>query len=1582
MLAEYQGEMAPATAALRCEQCQREGVAVCQLHRYHGLQQVAGVERRRLLLLDAGAGTAVKSETLAEAAIHGRLDAVEHLLAAGADPNDKGQFFSDCAPLYWAVYYGRQRRSGEHFGRRDVEIYSRSAGTFLPGTVNSADPETGALTVEYTDSKDGLRRGLRENTAETAHGDGKAVVCSPGATKFKVITANNSACLRRRSIVGMLLDSGANPAWNHPRGGKTPLHVAAEHGDIRALELLLEHPKVDPNAEDQYGTTPLACAARWGHTECKVALLQAGARSGPESAHTSATADDDNVYFDAVLGAQAERERRKAQILGIRAKEKADAEAKRRLEACTLWVHFSSAMAVLDKWRNRPLSELERQVIAAEEAEARVEKEKEQARSALEQEKRAMEEARAMEAQAEREKLEAEAAQRALQIEEDEAQRAMQEAKVQQDIADEATVRELNACNALKEAVLWKQQTAQALGRAREALAADTGKNQTKCEQKVAEKQKIDEAAGREVELARQHYADTQREANLERQKSVDLMKKADQERAEAEEAKLKWEQEQREARDAEVLAKEQGNEAYQAAERAQREQRELEKAQSEKAKEMQRLVVEEERARIEGLRSIHLHDGVQKKHELEEKAEREHEEAEQAAKIAAREEREAQQAEEKAKVAQRDAGEALQYAAREQEEADQAHAAVCKQREVVSKAEVHVQSRIHVLKMQRVRVQYYQELLDKVEDPKSHLDRRSPTRIKQDRKKALSDLTEAKHQEASAQEEYDKAQEDLKKAQQVLWENTKHMSRERREAENAKIEATRKAHEAQLAEQLLDKEIEEAKTAIEKQKREQEEANEARKAAKAAAAIARKSAKKMFTSAGAIYRGHEKDRRLEQEDERRKLRDARKHSQELLKNELVKTHGMDELSYEYIKRMMERWREANRWLDIEVDDLIAAWVYSMGPGGAYPNKCECGYKPPQGKSLTEAAREAFDKIDKDRSGAASCAELAELCRSGDGPQGKALSEQGAKKAMIAMDTDGSGTVEFVEFVDWWKMNAGQCTCKPDGKNFKVFDKLNFAMRVIHSPNESPSDFQWLSYHLANAVKYVPGAQKLDGRQVETLYRGQAANAYGGPYWSVSEKCRPPKDETCDSSCTQCYKCGDTVVWNGYTSTSRSRAAAEDFAGNDGVLFEIVGAREGLGACFATEPPLSAWPDEDEILLPAGATFKVLSHTKKSGERIHVRLEHLGEWLPPPTSTIRNFLHQCASCCGGASRKYAETPAGGNVDIEKSGTSVDNTSVPSRPSETIQIDKNSLVVNDVRQLRALGAEREDFPLKFELVREHKLPEDCYNAIQMQWDEHRQTESIRLTRDDWIAAWLYSASAKPGSPESGIIEKFNESMRRHASLEEFKYLHRGLGNAAKGFPAVLQNQRLYRGEQVFSVDDRQQYQRGHRVRWDDFRATTVELAKAESEAGMNGALFEILERQADGLVNAGFSKALPLPLDLKRDDEFVIAAGATFEVEKVLMPKSNTASSASLHAASVTTIVLKFVGMDADMDESPPASERDAAVVPLDKDSADNNSDDLIPEDADESECENVSEPEANGELELDLDLKLEPQPPG
>jgi ankyrin repeat protein len=70
---------------------------------------------------------------------------------------------------------------------------------------------------------------------------------------------------KRRAIVAYLLDKGAdvNAATND---GLTPLHMAAQNGDIAIIGLLLEpgrETKVD--AVDSKGWTPLDRAMKWGH---------------------------------------------------------------------------------------------------------------------------------------------------------------------------------------------------------------------------------------------------------------------------------------------------------------------------------------------------------------------------------------------------------------------------------------------------------------------------------------------------------------------------------------------------------------------------------------------------------------------------------------------------------------------------------------------------------------------------------------------------------------------------------------------------------------------------------------------------------------------------------------------------------------------------------------------------------------------------------------------------------------------------------------------------------------------------------------------------------------------------------------------------------------------------------------------------------------------------------------------------------------------------------------------------------------------------------------------------------------------
>ena len=78
-------------------------------------------------------------------------------------------------------------------------------------------------------------------------------------------------------VLNMLIARGANVNAIHPQG-HTPLHLAAEAGDPRAVEILLKN-GADPNAVDRFGLTPLHYAASrsaWVNFEITALLLAGG----------------------------------------------------------------------------------------------------------------------------------------------------------------------------------------------------------------------------------------------------------------------------------------------------------------------------------------------------------------------------------------------------------------------------------------------------------------------------------------------------------------------------------------------------------------------------------------------------------------------------------------------------------------------------------------------------------------------------------------------------------------------------------------------------------------------------------------------------------------------------------------------------------------------------------------------------------------------------------------------------------------------------------------------------------------------------------------------------------------------------------------------------------------------------------------------------------------------------------------------------------------------------------------------------------------------------------------------------------
>ncbi|MBI4418743.1 MAG: ankyrin repeat domain-containing protein [Ignavibacteriales bacterium] len=81
---------------------------------------------------------------------------------------------------------------------------------------------------------------------------------------------------RHYEVAVFLLKNGMDPNHMNWRGFRL-LHDMAYTGDVQKARLLLDHgADIDP-IDDEYSTTPLGYAARWGHQEVAALLLERGA---------------------------------------------------------------------------------------------------------------------------------------------------------------------------------------------------------------------------------------------------------------------------------------------------------------------------------------------------------------------------------------------------------------------------------------------------------------------------------------------------------------------------------------------------------------------------------------------------------------------------------------------------------------------------------------------------------------------------------------------------------------------------------------------------------------------------------------------------------------------------------------------------------------------------------------------------------------------------------------------------------------------------------------------------------------------------------------------------------------------------------------------------------------------------------------------------------------------------------------------------------------------------------------------------------------------------------------------------------
>jgi hypothetical protein len=179
--------------------------------------------------------------------------------------------------------------------------------------------------------------------------------------------------------------------------------------------------------------------------------------------------------------------------------------------------------------------------------------------------------------------------------------------------------------------------------------------------------------------------------------------------------------------------------------------------------------------------------------------------------------------------------------------------------------------------------------------------------------------------------------------------------------------------------------------------------------------------------------------------------------------------------------------------------------------------------------------------------------------------------------------------------------------------------QLNGAVRQqMGEPDAPPEQHLSMYTHLRNALT---GGLKGAG-QDEPLYRGQ-------PRLFGSDPKLDPEDP-------KQYEEGRIVHWTGLTTSTSKQSRAREFtaaaaeggemedgggSGGGGVLFVIEPphAWSNLGArLISSEPPLAVHPSEDgedDVLLPPGLAFRVLSHEEEARGFRTIRLRHLGTWV-------------------------------------------------------------------------------------------------------------------------------------------------------------------------------------------------------------------------------------------------------------------------------------------------------------------------------------------------------------------------------
>jgi ankyrin repeat protein len=233
------------------------------------------------LLLDHGADPnlpeegAPRGHALWDAIYHKRREMARLLVEHGADPNAMVE--SSGTPMMHARNDPELRELLlAHGGREDPGIRQR-----LEQLINDEDlAGVDRLLTEHpslvTDNAAYWSEGLLAGPSNGGSREMLALLIRHGARVPKVTKWGRYYYFKHTETAAFLLDHGMDP--NHMNWHYTTLlHHCAADGDLPKARLLIDHGADIDALDEEYRSTPLGMAARWGRTEMVGFLLERGA---------------------------------------------------------------------------------------------------------------------------------------------------------------------------------------------------------------------------------------------------------------------------------------------------------------------------------------------------------------------------------------------------------------------------------------------------------------------------------------------------------------------------------------------------------------------------------------------------------------------------------------------------------------------------------------------------------------------------------------------------------------------------------------------------------------------------------------------------------------------------------------------------------------------------------------------------------------------------------------------------------------------------------------------------------------------------------------------------------------------------------------------------------------------------------------------------------------------------------------------------------------------------------------------------------------------------------------------------------